>query len=442
VKQRNLGKRVAAAVLGHTHHTVRNLLWRHGHRLPSFRSRQPAAAEPRRVLHVTTSFDLGGTQSQIKHLVTAPSTRFAHGATEFFPELNYLFRPDERLDPRRYVTGGAVGRLIGRQVMNRNRRGYELVQVAKLVRDLQAERPTVVVGWGHEICVTTYLAAAIARVPHVVFCIRTFNPAVGWVNPERARLLRDAHRWMASRVSAVVVNSTVLRDDYVQWLAAAGLKVAVCANGVDLRLPPVAAMAADRARVRASLGVGDNEVVVTNVSRFSGEKGQSLLVRGNALLPSTTRSRVTWLLCGDGPTLDAVQDLARGLGADNVKFLGRTTRVVEVLAASDIFVMPSDYEGMPNAMMEAMAAGLPCISTTRSGIRDVARDGIEALYVDPGDAHALAAKLQWLVEHPAEAAVIGRAAVARVASFSVERFVTCFEDVLHSSIEPAVHAAG
>jgi glycosyltransferase involved in cell wall biosynthesis len=97
---------------------------------------------------------------------------------------------------------------------------------------------------------------------------------------------------------------------------------------------------------------------------------------------------------------------------------------------------------MPNAMMEAMAVGLPCVSTTRSGIRDVARDGTDALYVVPGDAAALAARVQWLVQHPQLAAAIGQSAAQRVREFSVARLVSCFEDTLAKSLQtPAVAAA-
>lgn len=434
--------RIASAVFGHGHHAVRDWVWRHGDRLKYFRAWRSGEAVTGRILHVTSSFDLGGTQTQIKHLATAQPTRFEHRVTEIFPELNYLYRQDERLHESRYVRGNSIGRAIGRSVMSRDRRGYELVQVAKLVRDLQADRPVAVVGWGHEICITAYLAAAIARVPHILFSIRTFNPTLGWADPKRAESLRAAHRWMAPRVSAVVTNSMVLRDDYAQWLGLDSGNVMVCANGVSLDVPRGDDMATYRTRVRRSLGIADGNTVVTNIGRFSMEKGQPVIIRANALLPSDVRQRVTWLLCGDGPTLEETRELARVEGASNVQFLGRTARVWEILAASDIFVMPSDYEGMPNAVMEAMAAALPCVSTKRSGIRDIAREGVDALYFDAGDAPALAAKIRWLTENPARAADIGHSAAARVREFSVARFVNCFENVIAKSLgSPVITAA-
>ena len=101
---------------------------------------------------------------------------------------------------------------------------------------------------------------------------------------------------------------------------------------------------------------------------FGGE-GTGLSVEANEQLRARRDSlpAFVWPLCGDGPTLDGVRAAAEAHGATNLVFAGRTSEVREVLSASDIFVMPSDFEGMPNAMMEAMVAGLPCVSTRISG---------------------------------------------------------------------------
>ena len=417
------------------HDQLRNGLWSFGHTLRDLRRQARPGVVPNRVLHVTSSFDLGGTQTQLKHLVTAPTTRFEHRVTEIFPELNYLFRQDERVERERYVQGDWLRRALGGVVVRRSPRGFDLVQVAKIVRDLEIEQPATVVGWGHEICVTTFLAAAIARIPRVVFCIRTFNPEYGWTDAKRARRLQIAHRRMAPRAHAVVVNSTLLQHDYGEWTGIDSRRIAVCSNGTSLDVPPPSEMAAYRARTRSAWGVADDGIVVSNVGRFSKEKGQDLLIRANAFLPADVGARVTFVLCGDGPTLADVKALAESAATTNVRFVGRTTSVWELLAASDIFVMPSDYEGMPNAMMEAMAAGLPCVSTTRSGIRDIARDGVEALYFEVGDSSGLARHLQHLVANPQIASMLGRSAVQRIGQFTVARLVECFEQAI-APIEP------
>jgi glycosyltransferase involved in cell wall biosynthesis len=414
------------------HDRLRDSLWVHGHLVRKWRAaRTNVAAVRGGVLHVTTSFDVGGTQTQIRHLLTSATTHFQHRATEMFPELNYLFRRDIVVADERYVRGGPLARLVGRAIVNRSRRGSHLVQVAKLVRDIRAENPEIVVAWGHEMCVTTFLAAAIARVPHIVFCVRTFNPTYGWAEPQFGRLLLEAHRRMAPNVSRVIVNSTLLRDDYVDWAGIEPARIAVCANGLQVDERASTDTMAARMRTRAALGIADDAIVISNVGRFSPEKGQRTLIDANRrLVDHGITRRVVWVLCGDGPTLADVKAAAGAMRMDNVVFTGRSTAVRDILAASDIFVMPSDFEGMPNAMMEAMAAGLPCVSTSCSGARDIARDGLEALYYNVGDTATLVSHLCELIEHPDRARALGTAARARIEQFDVSRFVKCFEAVL------------
>jgi GalNAc-alpha-(1->4)-GalNAc-alpha-(1->3)-diNAcBac-PP-undecaprenol alpha-1,4-N-acetyl-D-galactosaminyltransferase len=92
--------------------------------------------------------------------------------------------------------------------------------------------------------------------------------------------------------------------------------------------------------------------------------------------------------------------------------------------------MPSDFEGMPNAMMEAMAFGLPCVSTNRSGALDIARDRREALFVDVGDEAGLADRLLELVRSPDERRRLGENARLRMAEFSVDKMIVRFNRIV------------
>lgn len=409
------------------HAEMLDFTWRHGHRVRAWRS--PLAPERRvKIVHATGSFDLGGTQTQIKFLCTSGAATLEHVATEIFPEMNYLYRQGVTIAPGDYTGRGLLGRTGGRLISNMGYRSSQLIQIYKLVCDFRRERPAVVVGWGHEMCATTFLAAAVARVPRIVFCIRTVNPTYGWVPTAFAGMLRRAHKSMTPFVDLVAVNSTLLRDDHAAWVGMNPAEIAVCANGIDIAPVAPAAVAEARSRIRRELGIAETTTVITNVGRFSDEKGQPWLVEANRmLLKRNLPGPFVWLLCGDGATLPAVRAQAEALGMNNMIFLGRTNAVRDILSASDIFVMPSDFEGMPNAMLEAMAAGLPCVSTNRSGAIDVARDGIEALYYEPRDAVTLAQHLDRLMRDPAAARALGAAAAARVTEFPVERFVHAFE---------------
>jgi glycosyltransferase involved in cell wall biosynthesis/SAM-dependent methyltransferase len=411
---------------------------RHAHWLRRIRRPKTLLLSDRlKVLHVTCSFDLGGTQTQIRNLCTALAPAFVHEAVETFPEVNYLFRRGVEIDAGRYVRGNIVTRTLGRLTVSPSTRSAQLVQVYKLVRDFEAERPDVVVGWGHEIAMLTFVAAAIARVPHIVFCIRTFNPAYGWVAEPMGELLHTAHTRMFADVAKVVVNSTPLQRDYAEWLGINPAAIAVCPNGIDIAPMDANEAAAHRAAIRAQYGIADDTVVLINVGRFSREKGQMSLVRANlALLQERGGAAFHWLLCGDGPTLDEVRAFADTHGMTNVTFAGRTSEVRAFLSASDVFVMPSDFEGMPNAMMEAMTHGLPCVSTTRSGALDVARDGREALYYEPRDVEALTGHLRRLIANADERQRLGCHARERMREFSVRRFVENFEATLEAVMPP------
>jgi glycosyltransferase involved in cell wall biosynthesis len=243
-------------------------------------------------------------------------------------------------------------------------------------------------------------------------------------------------------VSRTVVNSTLLQRDHAQWLGIDAAEISVCANGISASPLNAADAKVARAEIRAKYGIAPDAVVITNVGRFSAEKGQQSIVDANAILrEKPDLPPFVWLACGDGPTLPAITQAAAARQMHNIVFAGRTTAVREVLAASDVFVMPSDFEGMPNAMMEAMAAGLPCVSTNLTGALDVARDGQEALYYEPRDAVRLAAHLETLLRDPELARAMGARAQTRVHEFSVARFVDTFDTILEGvTARPAPRA--
>ena len=424
---------------------VLHALGRQGRHLRRFRGRIPIVC-PVKVLHVTCSFDLGGTQRQIMNLCEhQDGAPFVHDAIEIFPEQNYLYRQDVQLEPARYTGPSVMSRMMGRLTLNLSTRSAQTVQIYKLARDFRALRPDVVVGWGHEMCALAFLAAALERVPHIVFCIRTFNPNFGWTTPAMARLLKVLHGQMQPSLSGIITNSTLLRDDYAAWLGIAPSEIRVCPNGIQTE-PATADRTGRRERIRRQFDIRSDALVLCNIGRFSAEKGQMLMMRANErLIDRYAEKTPIWLLCGDGPLLPDVQRFVAERGMSNVRFAGRIDDVDGYLSASDVFVMPSDFEGMPNAMMEAMAHGLPCVSTDRTGALDIARDGVEALYCAVGASDGLAARLCALIEDPAERIRIGANARERIKEFSVERvtrtFNSCLQEIVNQA-PPAVVIRG
>jgi glycosyltransferase involved in cell wall biosynthesis len=391
--------------------------------------RRPAAGTTT-VCHVTCSFDLGGTQRQIRNLCLGNGdARFAHITDEIFPEQNFIYRRGIRLESGDYVKGNFVFKALGRRTMDINFRSLQLVQVYKLWRDFQRLRPDVVVGWGHEIAMLTFVAAAFARVPKIVFCIRTWNPDLGWTSIPR--LLRKSHKRMLPRLAGVVVNSTLLQDDYARWQGIPPDRISVCPNGIDLEPFADDKKRAARLMVRRALGIPEDALVIMNIGRFSREKGQMTMLRAfERVLGAEPGARLRSVFCGDGVLIEEAKAFAAGRGIRHCFFPGRVQDVQTWLCSADIYVMPSDFEGMPNAMMEAMACGLPCVSTKRSGALDIARDRQEALYVDVGADDQLAGRLLDLIRNPDERRRLGENAVRRLKEFSVDRMVERFNGIL------------
>jgi colanic acid/amylovoran biosynthesis glycosyltransferase len=160
------------------------------------------------------------------------------------------------------------------------------------------------------------------------------------------------------------------------------------------------------------------------VAAFREPKGHEVLLRAVAEAPPRlARARVD--LVGDGPLRPRLEALAAELGiADRVTFHGSlpAPAVTELLRASDVFVLPSvitaegDMDGVPVALMEALAVGVPAVSTRVSGIPELVRDGRTGLLAEPGDPASLAAALEATLADPEaarERATAGRALVER-----------------------------
>ena len=254
-----------------------------------------------------------------------------------------------------------------------------------------------------------------------------------------AKLLKVLHGQMQPSLSGIITNSTLLRDDYAAWLGIAPSEIRVCPNGIQI--PSAMADPASRERIRRQFAIGSDSLVLCNIGRFSAEKGQMLMMRANERLIDRYGGKAPiWLLCGDGPLLPDVQQFVAARGMSNVRFAGRVDDIDGYLGASDVFVMPSDFEGMPNALMEAMVHGLPCVSTDRSGALDIARDGLEALYCPVGAPDSLAARLCELVDDPAERIRLGTNARERIKEFSVERVTRTFNSCLQEIVDQAASA--
>ena len=189
--------------------------------------------------------------------------------------------------------------------------------------------------------------------------------------------------------------------------AAAGIpadRLAVIRNGLWERPP-----SRSRGAVRAALGADASQPVVLTTARFTPQKDHAALIDALPAVLAVHPALRVWL-AGHGPLEDELrrQVAQRGL-ADVVRFLGQRDDVPDLLAAADLFVLPSRFEGLPLAALEAMAAALPVVATRVGGTDEAVLDGVTGRLVPPGDPQALGAAIAASLSRPAEAARLGAA---------------------------------
>jgi glycosyltransferase involved in cell wall biosynthesis len=184
-----------------------------------------------------------------------------------------------------------------------------------------------------------------------------------------------------------------------------------------------------RAQWRQAHGIETHATILTHVGRFAPPKNHALLIEAFARV--RTNAPLYLLLVGGGELENTVREQVAQLGLESrVRFLGIRADVADILRASDAFVLSSRWEGNPMSVMEAMAAGLPVVSTAVGGVPELVRDGETGLLVPSEDTGALAQAIQALVDDPARRQAMGVAARQHaVASFDIRHTVRGYEQL-------------
>lgn len=151
----------------------------------------------------------------------------------------------------------------------------------------------------------------------------------------------------------------------------------------------VSASRAPKQEIRANLGLSTENVVILHVGSFSPQKNHNLLVKAFSSVHKRFQNIELWF-AGDGELRQSIEQLVDGYGLTGaVKFLGIRRDIPKLMSAADIFVLSSDWEGVPLVVLEGMAAGLPIVSTEVGGVSELLDHEVTGLLTPKGDAEAL-----------------------------------------------------
>jgi glycosyltransferase involved in cell wall biosynthesis len=325
--------------------------------------------------------------------------------------------PDEATQPDRgsngwlrakFLEGGFEWRTY------RKRRGVDplcLLEVTRLVKEVGAD-----VVHSHEFAMAIYgtAAARLAGRPHVISMHGNRGVAVKW-KP------RVALRWAFAHSRASVAVSHETRVHLEDALGLEPGRLHVVQNGVPER-------PGDRARGRAAMHADADEIVILAVGSLIARKNHELLMRALAALPA---GGPRWRLgiAGTGALRGRLEAVAAELGvSDRVHLLGPRDDIPDLLAGADVFAMPSDWEGLPLALLEAMFARKAVVATAVAGIPEAIESGVHGLLVPPGDRAAMTAALHSLLTDATQREALGRNARERASKqFSIEAMTDAYE---------------
>lgn len=360
-----------------------------------------------RVLYVSTSTTVGGAEKTLFTLATLldPKVAQAVGVVSLKPKGEYARRLKE----------------MGHSVVSLDlKKKPGLKDLQRLAGVIQEYQPDLVVAFMYQ---AIQLCRAVKRIGYADFKLIS-SPRVHYRTRDDLSLLLD--RWLKRADDLLVSESEASRAYLTGKMGYAPDKVLTIRNGTDVA--GWTPSKSDRVRVRKELGVADNEFLIGAVGRLDEQKGHVYLLEAVAKLRAAHPVRA--VVVGDGPMRGVLTERIRQLGLEGVVLVpGEQKDIPAWLAAFDAFCLPSLWEGLPNALLEAMALGLPVVATRVDGVPEAVANDVSGLLCEPKDSQSLYVPLQDLVSDPALRKRLGAGAAQVVKeNFTITGMVRSWEE--------------
>lgn len=297
--------------------------------------------------------------------------------------------------------------------------------VKELRKILESLKPDILHIHGNKSALVGRLAARRLNVPVVIVTVHNFL-----IYQEANGLLRVPaswmERWLAKYTDCLITVSGSLENSLVEVEGLPREKIITIPNGIDLSDWKEGENADN---IRQKLGISENNFLIVNVGRLVSFKGHGVLLRAAKVLIEK-KPNVKVVIAGDGPLKDELLAEGEKLNLrDKVLFLGFVSYTKQLLAAADMFVLPSLKEPFGIVILEAMAARVPVVATRAGGVPEIVK-GESGVLVAPGDPDELADAIIKLIDDQHRRRELAANAYERVVNeFSIEKMVSRTEGV-------------
>jgi len=268
-------------------------------------------------------------------------------------------------------------------------------------------------------------AGALARLSGTSGCrVKVYTPHAfvtmnSAMNPARRLLYRSIERFLDMLGDAVIATSPAEFKHARTFLQIPKDKLFLVTNGIA---PPAEEAGRQRETLRRAWRIRDDEVVIGTVARLVPQKAPELLVRAFAGVVRC-RERARLVMVGDGPLRERLEREVAQLGVSDAVVWPGYLEDPQVMSAFDIFALGSRYEGFPYVLLDALAAGLPVVTTAVGGTELVVNEGSNGIVVPIGGEKAMTEALSDLVADPDKRLRMGAASRSKIESFSLDRMV-------------------